>query len=154
MASNSRTKFKPDLAASVLVEAAYSNDEKAALKFGVSQRSIPNWRARLDTDPEFASIFHSKRDRFESSWADELPAAIRACVDFIKRAALEASHTKPDVIYSVAGALKIVSDIQMSKDIIDARLTDFNRETRQADNKMVTGAGDTETRDAASGDRD
>lgn len=136
MASNGGTKFKPELAATVLVEAAYTSDEKAALKYGVSQRSIPNWRARLDTDAEFSSIFHSKRERFEASWADELPTAIRACVDFIKRAALEASPTKPDVIYSVAGALKIVSDIQMSKDIIDARLTDFNRETREADSQM------------------
>src|SRR5512139_413358 len=137
MASNSGTKFKPELAASVLVEAAYTSDEKAAQKYGVSVQSVYNWRKRLEEDDEFRSIFSIKRERFEAEWATELPNAIRACIDFIKRAALEASHTKPDVIYSVAGALKIVSDIQMSKDIIDARLIDFNRQTRETDQAMA-----------------
>src|SRR5512139_4250756 len=138
MASNSGTKFKPELAASVLVEAAYTSDEKAAQKYGVSVQSVYNWRKRLEEDDEFRSIFSIKRERFEAEWATELPNAIRACIDFIKRAALEASPTKPDVIYSVAGALKIVSDIQMSKDIIDARLTDFNRQTRETDSALAS----------------
>lgn len=130
--------FNYERAASVLVDAAYTNDEKAAEKWGVTRQSVYNWRQRLAEDEKLLTLFDAKKERFEAEWAQELPNAIRACIDFIKRAAQEASHTKPDVIYSVAGALKIVSDIQMSKDIIDARLSEFNRQTREADSQMAT----------------
>lgn len=140
--------FNRERAATVLVDAAYTNDERAAEKWGVTRASIWNWRKRLIDDGELLTLFDAKKERFEAEWAQELPNAIRACVDFIKRAALEANHTKPDVIYSIAGALKIVSDIQMSKDIIDARLSEFNRQTREASQPMAsaeTGSGRDDT---------
>lgn len=44
-------------AAKVLVEASYTSDNKAANKYGVTPRTIRNYRTRLDEDENFAEVF-------------------------------------------------------------------------------------------------
>ena len=135
--SSTQTKFKPELAATVLIEAAYTTDEKAAEKFGVSIRSLPNWRNKLESDQAFATIFHYKKEQFEAGWAQDLPIAIKAAIEFLKRSAQEADHKKPDVIYSIAGGLKILADIQTTKDLLDARLAELSGSKTTQDRSMV-----------------
>ena len=134
------TKFKPHLAAVTLVEAAYRGDDEAAERWGVTTRTIMNWRARLDEDVEFSAIFAHKKEQFEAGWRDELGLALRAGIDFLKRAAQEADPRKADVIFSVAGAVKILADVNASMDILDARLTEFNRQTRETDRALAAEA--------------
>jgi len=130
-------KFKPQLAASALVEAAYYGDIKAAERWDVTVRTVQNWRNRLDDDAEFSAIFAHKKEMFEEGWRDEIGSAIRAGIEFLKRAALTADVKKPDVIYSIAGAVKILSDIRNGSDLLNARLAEFNRQARQANQEMA-----------------
>ena len=132
-----RNGFNYERAARALVDASFSGDEGAARKYGVSTVSIWNWRNRLNTDPKLLMLFSSKKEQAEANWSLELIPAILAAIDFLKRAAQSADPTQPDVIYSIAGALKIMADVRASMDILDARLAEFNREARAADQQMA-----------------
>jgi predicted transcriptional regulator len=116
------SKFKPELAAAALVEAAYTTDKEAAKKYGVTERTIRNWKKRLDNDPVFSRIFQDKRAQFEKSWADEAPDALKAGIQFLKKAAQQADPKKPDVIHSVAGAVKIIFEVLAVKQVLDVRI--------------------------------
>ncbi len=131
------TKFKPHLAAVVLVEAAYRGDDEAAARWNVTTTSIRNWRARLDQDAEFCAIFANKKDRFEAGWRDELGSALRAGIDFLRRAAMVANPRDHEVIFSIAGAVKILADVNVSMDILNARLAELGRETRETDSALA-----------------
>ena len=119
------SKFKPKLAAAALVEAAYSSDREAAKKYGVTERTIRNWKKRLNNDPAFSSIFQKKKQEFESTWADEAPEALKAGIEFLKHAAQQAkkvSSSKPELIHAVAGSTKILFEILAVKQVLDVRI--------------------------------
>lgn len=116
-------RFNHERAASVLVEAAYFGDKAAADRFGLNVRTIERYRARLDEDTELSAFVAIKKQKFEDGWAEELPAAIRASIRFLAKAATEADHKDSQTIHSIAGALKILADVTLTKKVLDARLT-------------------------------
>lgn len=129
--------FNCERAAIILVEAAFFGDKPTARKFGVTTRTIQNYRQRLEEDDELSAFFTIKKQRFEDEWADELPAAIRASIRFLARAAQEANPMDPNVIHSVAGALKILADVTLTKQVLDARLTGRGEPERKEDRQMA-----------------
>lgn len=124
--------YSKDLAASVLIEAAFQNDDKAAAKYGISLRTVRNYRCRLQTDPELAAIFQTKKAIFDRVWADDLLRALRGAADFICEAAQSARadekcKTNPEMIAAMAGALKLCADVHLTSRVLDARLANTNR---------------------------
>lgn len=114
--------FNHELAATVLVEAIYIGDRQAAQKYGVSERTIRNWRKRLADDPHFAAFFQHKKSASERDWGADLIPAIRASIEFVQRAARELDTANPEAVHAVAGALKILTEVALTREVIDARL--------------------------------
>jgi len=119
--------FNYERAGAALAEAAFYGDTQAAEHFGISIRSIQRYRKRLKEDDKLASVVVEKKRILEEAWADELPGAIGSAVEFLHRAGKEADPTDPDAIHSVAGALKILSQVAMTRKVIDARLSKADR---------------------------
>jgi hypothetical protein len=117
-----------DRVASILVEAAFFGDPQASQRWGITERTIRNYRAKLDEDSELSSFFLVKKQAFESEWATEIPMAIRAGIHFLGEAAKKANPTDPDTIHAIAGAVKILAEVGLTKEIIDARLGRYDRE--------------------------
>lgn len=124
-------RFNNELAAIILVESVFFGDKTTAAKYGISTRTIRNYRKRLNEDTQFSASFQEKKERMEREWAHEMPAAIRASIEFLRKAANDAKTDDPDAIHAVAGALKILSEVALTKEIIDARLTVSNRQTNE-----------------------
>lgn len=61
--------FNSERAALILAEAALHGDVKAASKWEVSQRTISNYRRRMDTDEELSALFDLRRQQLISNWA-------------------------------------------------------------------------------------
>lgn len=111
-----------DRAAAILVDAAYRGDEAAAELWGISPRTVQNYRARLADDPELALIFHEKRRGVERDWAASLPATIHAGTEFVQRAARQGDPKDPNMVNAVAGAIKQIAEIWFVKQMLDLRL--------------------------------
>lgn len=134
--------FKYDLAACVLIEALFSTDEKACAKYGITQRTLQNYRQRLAVDSKLSLIFHTKKAALDKEWADELPRAMREATHTIAEIAIgiraDAQMRKnPFVLEKLAGALKLCADVYYTGKVIDARIAG---EDRPAGQVPLTGA--------------
>jgi hypothetical protein len=111
------SKFNPEFAAALLVEAIYSSDLKVVARYGITDRTLRNWRKRLSTDAAFSGIFQKKRERFESVWADRLAGPIQKAMDFIGDACETMDprqKNNPEMIHAVAGALKVMAEVNLT----------------------------------------
>ncbi len=111
-----------DRLATILVEAAFFGDKSVVQKWGITQRTIINYRNRMAENDELSQVFILKKDRFEQEWATEIPTAIRAGIHFLGEAAKQADPSNPEHIHAVAGAVKILAEIGLTKEILDAKI--------------------------------
>lgn len=121
-----------ELAATVLIEAAYTTDEKACQKYGVSIRSLQRWRKSLASDPVLAGFVATKKEAVDKAWAESLPVAMKEATQTIASiAAAIRVHPQmkdsPLALEKLAGALKLCADVYYTGRIIDARLAGQNR---------------------------
>jgi hypothetical protein len=135
-----------ELAATVLLEAAYTTDEKACARYDVSVRSLQRWRRSLASDPDLAGLVHTKKEAFDKAWAESLPLAMRSAVETITAIAVNIREDplmkkNPLALEKVAGALKTVAEVYYTGKMIDARITPpdrpqggiFGQETDESD---------------------
>ena len=137
--------FNSDRAAMVLVDAAFTNDLRAAKKHGVSDRAIREWRERLETDDVLATKFRMAYDNATNNWASRLNGAIIAGVEFLHNAALEADHKNPDMVAAIGEAWGKLVEARMTVDLLNARLSTETPAVGQEDGSLAGQAGATET---------
>ncbi|BDA74392.1 hypothetical protein CAL7716_085580 [Calothrix sp. PCC 7716] len=116
--------FNYERAAGALVDAIFMGDKAAAEKWDVSTRSIEEWRSRVKEDNELLALFNSKKQAREKSWASEIPDTIQAGLKFVKDATSHADPADPEAVKAITGALKILMDIDLTKQVLDARLAE------------------------------
>jgi len=114
--------FPYEQAARALAESAVFGDDVATKRHDVSLRTLQRWRERLGSDAKLAECVAEKRQALNEQWAEDLVPAIRASIDFIKRAAQEAPTNDPDMVHSIVGGFKILTDVAIAQKILDERL--------------------------------
>lgn len=125
-----------DKAAMILVEALFFGHKQAAKKNGVSVKTVSNYQIRLRTDSDLATNFRYKKDLFIQGWADKIPIAIQAGIDFLTRAFIELEPT-PENVHAVAGAMKLLADIGLTKEMFDARFGKVIASERESMGQMA-----------------
>lgn len=131
-------KLDYDRVALILVEAAFFGEQPTAKRWGITDRTILNYRNRLDEDSRLSDIFALKKAAFESDWASEIPSAIRAGIRFLGEAAQMANRTDPEAIHAVAGAVKILAEVGLAKEILDVRLSRYHGQNREEDRALAS----------------
>lgn len=92
-------------------------------KLQISERSLQRWRARLAKgDAKLAALVADKIRAVEADWAEALPGAICACIAFLHRAAKDADPTDPVAVHAIAGAMKLLAEVTISRRVIDEKL--------------------------------
>lgn len=114
--------FNYERAAGALVDAIFMGDKAAADKWDVSTRSIEEWRSRLKDDNDLLALFKSKKHAREKTWASEIPEVIQNGLKFISEATRSSDPADPEAVKVISGALKILMDIDLTKQVLDARL--------------------------------
>lgn len=131
-----RRKFKPEVAAGVLVMAAYTSDDVATKKYGVSLRSLQNWRRLLQTDAEFAELFATKARLANKRWADDFLVPLRKAAVVIDEAFEEIRKNprallNPMLITAVAEAAATCADIVITNEAINAQFSNQDQPANQ-----------------------
>jgi len=114
--------FNQERAAKALVDAILMGDRTAAEKYKVTERSIREWRDRLDIDSHFSAFFQKLRDQKNESWAEELPAALASCINFLKEAGQVAKRDDPDAIAAITAAAETLADMALTQKVVDERI--------------------------------
>lgn len=100
----------PARIATMLADADLTSDEVAAKRHGVSVRTLWRHRARLRQDPALAARVSEKRLALEADWAEERRTFLKAGLAKLNELVALAGV---DQIRDVAGALKIVGDLEL-----------------------------------------
>lgn len=123
MARNAKETQRLERIAEILVDAYLSHDDrKTAARYGITDRTIRNWRRLLDTNVELSEFFRLKKAKASEGWADEVPGALRAAVGFLRQAAENGDPKDPQMVHSIAGAMKLLSEVSATWKLLDARM--------------------------------
>lgn len=106
----------------ILVEAELFGSTKASEKWGIHRNTVYNYRQALQENEALFNAYQLQKDKMLCNWADEIPAAVIACISFLRKAAEEADHTNPQVIEAISKALATLAEIGITKEMIDIRL--------------------------------
>lgn len=123
--------FDSDKAARILLDAISMGDRAACDKWQISTRTLVRYRERMNGDNSLAQAVREKKALQDRAWASEIPSAISSCVEFLRAASQEVSKTDPEAIHAVAGSLKILSEVLITREVIDARLAGQDRQDTQ-----------------------
>lgn len=108
--------FDRDRAVKILVDALAVGDEQAAARWGVCTKTLQRYRARLANDPELARAVKATSQKLDAEWRTArrtfLRAGIRKLQELVDLAGV-------DKIREVAGAIKIVGDLEITSGVLD-----------------------------------
>lgn len=118
-----------EFAAQALVDAALTSDRKACEKHKITDRTLRNYRAALETDAELSGAFRQKLLAFqvkrERTWSDELDETLSSSVIALKRMVEEVvmkGQTDAETISAVTSAVLGMAELAMTRDMILAQL--------------------------------
>lgn len=109
-------KLNRTRAAEVLVDAHFLGVVRAAAKWGVTDRTVQNYRARLANDVELARLFVERRTQAAREWHDERLRFLKS--GLAKLDELVSKASKPSDITAVANAVKVVGELQVAEDVL------------------------------------
>jgi len=117
-------RIDTDKAATILADALVMGDEAAAKRNGVTSRTIRKYRALLPSDPALSAAFRLKksaldeaRDEERLEWDRERRRFLRASIAKLEE--LVAKANSVEHIHPVAGAVKIVGELDIAKIVLD-----------------------------------
>jgi hypothetical protein len=105
--------------AEALVYAAYNTDQEAARKYGVTMRTLLNWRKTLEKGAELSNFFLVKRKEFNR--VTTIVDTLASTVDFLNRACSEMSPADPVAVQTMIQAFQAVHKAQSLNRILDER---------------------------------
>jgi hypothetical protein len=127
-------------AARILADAAMMGDAKAAERWGVTDRSILNWRQRLENDDELAQAFVEELRKAEEDWRSERLKFLR--LGLSKLTELVGKADGPHDIRSVAEAVKVVGELQVASDVLNGSPATDQPNTRPPATSGDDGSGE------------
>ena len=117
--------FDYERAANVLLSCLLNGVKQAAKDFGISERTVSNYKVKLSQDPYLAHLYLQRKNAYDAELSTRLTKACNSCLDFIERAA-QSDEMTPEMIHSVVGALKISADIRATEKLMSARIGQLN----------------------------
>lgn len=107
--------YEPERAAAIVAEAMYVGDKAAAKRWHVSVRTVERYRARVAADATLAALVERKTKALETEWTQEAVAFLRTGLRKLRELA---EDCKVDQIRDVAGAIKIVGELQVVREAL------------------------------------
>ena len=111
--------FNPERASSILAEAEYMGDKPTAERWGITDRTIRNYRKRLLDDPQFSIVFQAKKQLFCRTWIDDATGTLKVGFARLKDLLQNGRREDADFIHAVAGALKIVGELNIAYTVLN-----------------------------------
>ena len=130
-----------DRVATILVDALYRGDDYAAGAWGVTKRTIRNYRTRLRGDADLSAVFLEKKQLKESAWADDLPPAIREGIEYLRKAPRHLEYTAENV-HAVTGSVKILAELDIVRTVLNARYAELRQSPGAPDQLVGALTGD------------
>jgi hypothetical protein len=128
MGAKGRKQPSDDQRSKILLEAVASTDEKVCKKYGITLRTLQRYRRKFVTtgDAKLTQAVAENKAKLDKAWLSQVPATLRACLEYLQRAAAQSSETDPEAIHAIAGAMKMIAETDGTYRLIDVRISGQN----------------------------
>lgn len=113
--------FDRERAAVVLADALIATDKVASRRWGVSERSVKRWRARMVEDEMLAHLVSQKAAEARSKIGDRLDEAILGTVAYLAASVAELPVGDTGAMHIAAGVLKMLTEAKIGVAVVGAR---------------------------------
>ena len=116
MAARTAPNFNSERAAMILADASVMGDAAAAAKWDVSDKTVRNYRARASNNPDFAALYRKKQLSISSAWSEDAGRFLGKALAKLEKLVEQADD--PKYIHDVAGAIKVVGELRIAKEVL------------------------------------
>ena len=115
-------------AARLLVEAALHGDVKVSEQAGITRQTIHNYRKALSEDADLLRLFiQYSNELLTRTWADELESALTLTITTLVQHISGLESFTPESIKAITEALKALSEIAMTREVLNAGQSEQNQ---------------------------
>lgn len=131
-----RGGFNYDFAAAVLIAAVYTSDADACSKYGVTTRTLQNYRKRLISDRLLSECFATRKAKLDDAWVEDFIGPLKQGAEVIASCFKEMKQNpkafqNPMLIDAVSNALRTIADIVLTNKAINAQFGDPDQSESQ-----------------------
>lgn len=113
-------KFPYEKASIVLAEADIFGDDATAKRWGITTRTIYNYRDRATLDPKLSESFILKKRMLLVDWQTEATKTIRIALNTLNtRIPTATTEEDAKVIHAIAGACKVIGELKLASDALN-----------------------------------
>jgi hypothetical protein len=117
------SKLNVSRAARILVDAEAMGDVRASEKWKVDERTIRNYRSRLQTDPDLSAAFTEKTREAERAWHLVRNRFLRDVTEHLRELCLKA---EPGQISDVRAAIKDIGELDLAREALGVGPSDHH----------------------------
>jgi len=120
-------QYDPERAASILADATVLSDGKVAEKYGISRKTVLNYRKRLETDETLRQLYAQKLKAIQTAgtWESMVPDVLKAGMQAMLECFENLDRKSPDTLEAITKGITALTEIRISLDMmindIDAR---------------------------------
>jgi hypothetical protein len=112
-------KFPYEKASTILAEAELFGDDATAKRWGITTRTIYNYRDRATSDAKLSESFILKKRVLLVNWQADATKTIKVGLSELnRRIPIARSEEDAKVIHAIAGAIKIVGELKIASDAL------------------------------------
>jgi hypothetical protein len=132
--------YDPDRAARILVDAAQFGDRKTAESWGITEKTIGNYRRRMSTDASLSDLFLEKKRAADASWQQTRIRCIRKGIDRLE--VLFGKADQVEHIEVVSRAIERLGNLDVASKVLD--VGDYAYQPRPVASEDANGASEGE----------
>jgi len=120
-------QYDPERAASILADATVLSDGKVAEKYGISRKTVLNYRKRLETDETLRQLYAEKLKAIQTAdtWESMVPDVLKAGMQAMLECFENLDRKSPDTLEAITKGITALTEIRISLDMmindLDAR---------------------------------
>lgn len=106
--------YPPDQKAMILAECDFGNDAEVAEKWGITRRTVCNYRKQLSEDPALLKLYTEKKKAFAASWVDDACQAIKIGALAYQELCKKKNPKDAMLIQAIAAGAKVFGDLNIA----------------------------------------
>lgn len=112
------SEFPYERAAIILAESELYGDLSTSNRWGITDRTIRNYRARAVSDSKLSCLFQIKRQLLEREWINDATRTLKTGLNRLNQLIPVATASDAATIHAIAGAIKIVGELKIASDAL------------------------------------
>ena len=106
-------RFPYEKAAQALAKADYASVQSVAEEFGVTTRTVTNWKDRRETDPVLKAAYLAVKAEYAKTIASKIPHTVEKIIGFIDSAIEELDPSDPDCVRAMMSAAGELTELMI-----------------------------------------